>query len=306
MDSPSGLLGRSAAVTVIGMATLDYLYVLKSHPVEDSENEVQEHRTAVGGPAGRGALTAGRLGATTTLLAMCGTGIHAAVLRRALAAEPVETVWFDADQPSQHSCVIVAADTGSRTTIWTAQPRADTALLGAVAESIVNADAVLLDCTDPALTERAIRACRTAGVPVVIDTGSFKPWSPGLLQGVDYIITPAKFFRSWRPDLGEDEAIRAAFIEFGPTVLAATMGARGGAYIDGHGLHRFDAVGVDAVDSCGAGDVFHGAFTWSVAVGAPAEMGLRVAAWAAARKCAVLGNAGLPDRRALQAHLRAG
>ena len=52
----------AAVVAVIRMATADSLYVLVSHPVQDSENEVLRHLTVVGGPAGRGAITAGRLG----------------------------------------------------------------------------------------------------------------------------------------------------------------------------------------------------------------------------------------------------
>lgn len=282
------------------MATIDYLYVVASHPLEDSENPVQRHLVAVGGPAGRGAITAGRLGARTTLVAMCGTGRHAQLLKAELAAEPVEPIWFDVDEPGQHSCVILAADTGSRTTIWTAQPRADRGMLDALDDAVRPAGAVLVDCTDAAVTESTIRACRAAGVPVVIDTGSLKPYSTGLLHGVDYIVSPAKFLRAWRPDLSLEGALTQAFSEFAPTVVAATSGARGGAYVDARGLHRYDAVEVRAVDSCGAGDTFHGAFAWSVAAGVETDVAFRVAAWAAARKCAMLGNDGVPDRDALE------
>ncbi|MFD4430827.1 hypothetical protein [Nocardia sp. NPDC058497] len=59
------------------MATIDYLYVLDSHPAEDSENPVRQHEVVIGGLAGRGAIAAARLGGEgVALSAMCGTGVH--------------------------------------------------------------------------------------------------------------------------------------------------------------------------------------------------------------------------------------
>ncbi len=46
-------LSRPPVVAMIGMATLDYLYVLDDYPKADSVIRAQEHRTVVGGsPAG--------------------------------------------------------------------------------------------------------------------------------------------------------------------------------------------------------------------------------------------------------------
>ena len=72
---------RAPVVAMIGMATVDYLYVLEEHPEADSVTPALEYQTAVGGSAGRGAIAAARLGAATRLLATCGTGVHAQVLQ---------------------------------------------------------------------------------------------------------------------------------------------------------------------------------------------------------------------------------
>jgi sugar/nucleoside kinase (ribokinase family) len=48
------------------------------------------------------------------------------------------------------------------------------------------------------------------------------------------------------------------------------------------------------VDSCGAGDTFHGAYAWALAKGlSPAEC-FDTAAWSAALKVSQLGNKGIP------------
>ena len=48
------------------------------------------------------------------------------------------------------------------------------------------------------------------------------------------------------------------------------------------------------MDSCGAGDTFHGAYAWALAKGlSPAEC-FETAAWSAALKVSQLGNKGIP------------
>ncbi len=292
-----------AVVTAVGMATVDYLYVVDSHPAQDSENAVTSHAVAIGGPAGRAALTAGRLGADTRLLAMCGSDLHARVLRDQLTREPLSAQWFEVDLPSQHSCVILATDRGTRTTVWTAQPRADERLLASLDDALSGADVVLLDCTDPGLTTKALDVSRERGVPVVIDTGSYKPWVEEVLTGVEYVISPSKFFSARSSTLSLPDAMQAAYDIFGPTVLAATQGETGGRYIDRTGVHRYEPFAVTAVDTCGAGDTFHGAFAWAIAAGAVTEQAVRISSWVAAQKCSALGNDAVPDRLALDSFL---
>ncbi|WP_169810553.1 PfkB family carbohydrate kinase [Nocardia arthritidis] len=304
MDDQQVRLRETPQVAVVGMATIDYLYVLDTHPAEDSENPVRRHGVVVGGPAGRGSITAARLGGGgVSLYAMCGTGIHAEVLRRELTSEPLEINLFERAEPSQHSAVIIAADRGTRTTIWTPQPRVDSALLDALDGALTGADAALLDCTDPELSTAAIQSCRAAGVPIVIDTGGYKQSSEGFLHGVDYIAAPEKFFTGRHPGEPLDESMSRVFADFEPKVLIATQGSRGGVYLDEAGQHRYRAFEVTTEDTCGAGDTFHGALAWAVAADASVGAALDIASWAAAQKCATFGNVGIPDRSALKEYL---
>lgn len=300
MDSQPIHLKQSPRVVVIGMATIDYLYVLDSHPLEDTENPVRRHSVVIGGPAGRGAIAAARLGmGNVALSAMCGVGVHAEVLQQLLADEPIAATFHEADQPSQHSSVILAADTGSRTTIWTAQPRADGAMLDSLPDLLRDADVALLDCTDPALTKAAIAACRELGIATVIDTGGYKESSEEFLADVDYIVSPEKFFARRHPDGDLPNSMAKAFADYQPKVLVATRGAEGGVYLDGTGTHGYNALPVEPVDTCGAGDTFHGSFAWAVGAGAETDQALRIAAWSAGRKCSVFGNDGIPGRAEL-------
>jgi sugar/nucleoside kinase (ribokinase family) len=177
-------------------------------------------------------------------------------------------------------------------------------MLDSLDPTIGSVAVVLLDCTDPRLTEAAIASCRRHSVPVVIDTGSYKKSSEELLVGLEYIIAPQKFFRARNRDLTLDKAMEKAFYDFSPKLLAATGGERGGVYLDESGMHSWEPFPIAVEDSCGAGDTFHGAFAWAVAADAPTAVSFDIAAWVAAKKCAALGNVGLPSRPALDKFLR--
>lgn len=304
MDSRQVLVNPSPTVVVVGMATIDYLYVLDGHPAEDSENPVRQHAAVVGGPAGRGSIAAARLGeGGVNLYAMCGTGVHAEVLRHELENEPIAAHLFEHAQTSQHSAVIVAADSGSRSTIWMPQPAAAPELLATLHSAVDGADAALLDCTDAVLSQAAVAACRERGVPVVIDTGGYKEASEEYLQGIEYIAAPEKFFAKRHPGESLERGMQLVFADFRPKVLVATQGVRGGVYLDATGTHRYRGFPVETKDSCGAGDTFHGALAWAVAAGADTAAALEIASWSAAQKCAVFGNDGIPDRTRLKQFL---
>jgi sugar/nucleoside kinase (ribokinase family) len=289
-------LSRAPVVAMIGMATVDYLYVLNGYPQEDSVNRALEHQTVVGGLAGRSAIAARRLGAATRLLAACGTGVHAEVLRAELDAEGVECTWVASDQPSQHSAVILVRGDPTRTIIWLPQPLADARMIEELPGFLEGVDVALLDSTDEALATAALDECEKRGVTTVIDTGSGRPWTGSLLGRADHVIAPEKYVLK---ETGHP-AERAAVELWGDScraVFGVTQGRRGGVFATGRepeSLQRWDAVPVIAVDSCGAGDTFHGAYAWAVARGlSPAEC-FDTAAWSAALKVAQLGNEGIP------------
>jgi sugar/nucleoside kinase (ribokinase family) len=289
-------LSRPPVVAMIGMATVDYLYVLDDYPKADSVTPALEHQIAMGGLGGRGAIAAKRLGGATKLLAACGTGVHAEVLMAGLDAEGVECTWVTYDQPSQHSAVILARGDATRTIIWLPQPMADARMIERLPEFLDGVDVALLDSTDEALATAALDECVKRGITTVLDTGSGRPWTGSLLGRADHVIAPEKYVLK---ETGHP-AERAAVELWGDScreVFGVTQGPKGGVFTTGkepERLERWDAAPVTAVDSCGAGDTFHGAYAWAVATGlSPAEC-FETAAWSAGLKISQLGNKGIP------------
>jgi sugar/nucleoside kinase (ribokinase family) len=58
----------------------------------------------------------------------------------------------------------------------------------------------------------------------------------------------------------------------------------------------FNADKIVTVDTCGAGDTFHGAFAYGISLGWPVDKVVSFSAWAAAMKCTAFGKDGLPNR----------
>ena len=87
--------------------------------------------------------------------------------------------------------------------------------------------------------------------------------------------------------------------------LSVTDGADGVYWLDGARVRHLGAFSVEAVDTAGAGDVFHGAFALALGEGQGNEEALRFASAAAALKCTRFGGrAGMPNRDQVESFLR--
>ena len=100
------------------------------------------------------------------------------------------------------------------------------------------------------------------------------------------------------------EQALAYFASIGPKVVISTQGTRGClAWIDGK-VEVFPAYSVKAVDSTGAGDVFHGAFLASYIQYGDIRRSIQYATIAAALKCTqVGGRAGIPSHQEILSYL---
>ena len=89
--------------------------------------------------------------------------------------------------------------------------------------------------------------------------------------------------------------------------LAVTNGAQDVLWLEGRSVRRCPVFAIEAVDTLGAGDVFHGAFTLALLEGRDEVGALRFAAAAAGLKCARIGgSAGAPKRSEVEALLATG
>ena len=167
---------------------------------------------------------------------------------------------------------------------------------------VVDAAAVLADVRWQDGARAVLEAARAAGVPSVLDADlGDVPIVRALVPLAGHAIFSEPGLDHWHgahcsDDGAVERALRAA-VDSGAEVAGVTRGERGVLlWVDG-ALHHVPAFDVRVVDTLGAGDVFHGAYTLGLAERMSAIDAARFAAAAAAIKCSRHGGrSGSPTR----------
>ncbi|HUU81329.1 MAG TPA: PfkB family carbohydrate kinase, partial [Acidobacteriota bacterium] len=90
----------------------------------------------------------------------------------------------------------------------------------------------------------------------------------------------------------------------GPKQVVITLGAKGSIGLDRQEIVRQEAFKVKAVDTTGAGDVYHGAYIYGILQGWELRECMRFASAAAALKCKEMGaQSGVPDLEAIRSYM---
>jgi ribokinase len=286
---------RSAPVLGIGQATLDRRVAVERFPEPDTKVETSAVLEEGGGPVATALVAAARLGAGCRIVAAAGDDAAGARIRDGLESEGVETthLLLRPGCSSPFSFVVVEPGAGRRTIFWT---RGDAAPLqpGDVPPGLVeSAAALLIDGHQPEAQHHAAVRARGAGVPVVLDAGSLRPGTLRLLALADHAVVSERFAREW--SRADHAAALRALRRAGAATAVITLGASGCVGLEGSQTVRVPSLEVEAEDTSGAGDVFHGAYVVGMLLALGLEDRLRLACAAAGLKCARPGpRRGIP------------
>jgi len=151
----------------------------------------------------------------------------------------------------------------------------------------------------------AARIAHGAGIPVTVDVDTIYHGFDQVLPHVDYLIASSEFPAQWTNERDPLRALELIQREYGMRVAAMTLGAHGALALERGRFIYSAAYVVNCVDTTGAGDVFHGAFCYSVLQGMSLKDALYFANAMAALNCMAMGARGgirgLEDVRALMA-----
>jgi sugar/nucleoside kinase (ribokinase family) len=236
-------------VVCAGLATVDLLYTVDRIPGVDEKAQATSVEVAAGGPAANAAITAALLGAEVTLVSAVGAHPLGTLIRDDLDRYGVRLVDAAAGRagPPPVSAITVLAATGQRTIV--SRNAGDLAAGVPVDPDLAGADAVLVDGHHPALAVAAARA----GRPLVVDAGSWRPVFADVLPHALVVACSAAF-------RAPDPVLLA-----GVPHVAVTDGPRPVRWRSGPAAGAVPVPAVAAVDTAGAGDVFHGALAVAVA-----------------------------------------
>jgi sugar/nucleoside kinase (ribokinase family) len=160
------------------------------------------------------------------------------------------------------------------------------------------ADTLLEDCHAILTESRCAEFCtdlcaeaRRRGIPVIVDADRAMSLREGLLTVSSHLVFSSEPLQE-TADVADDGAALKKISRLTSSFLAGTRGAQGTIWLDENGnLQQTPAFPVHTVDTLGAGDVFHGAFTLAITEKQGLRDALRFASAAAALKCTRFGGA---------------
>jgi sulfofructose kinase len=165
-------------------------------------------------------------------------------------------------------------------------------------------DAVMADYSWPAGAEKVIARARRDGAVVVLDAdvGDMDAVRR-LLPAADHVV----FSKDCLARLtGSDDIVGGVHhaSSMTPSSVAVTNGEAGVYWLDRGTVNHLPAFAVKALDTNGAGDIFHGAFALGLAEGMDTKESFLLASATAALKCATgSGWESIPDRKTVDQFL---
>ena len=291
-------------VFCVGIATLDRVKAVDRLPRGPGKYRATSSTVIGGGVAANAAVAIARLGGHARFMSVVGDDDVGTAIIKGLESEGVDhrAVRVIADRCSPESTVLIAGD-GERLIVNHASPDLFDLAHPPEPEEIGEMQAVLVDMRWPAGAVPALRSAKDQRVPGVVDCDHDPTESPGVLEAASHIVFALPTLEVMTGHADPVLALKTAARQL-TAWIAVTAGEDGTYWIDGDTVRHLPATAVDAVDTLGAGDVFHGAFTLALAEGSSLPDAIGRASAAAALKCTRFGGrSGIPTKEELDRFL---
>jgi len=282
----------------IGCSALDYLGIVSRWPDVDEKMPMDDLTIQGGGMIATALVAMARLGARVSWMGKQGDDPFGVQIFRFLDDEGVDHshAVIEPGARSHFAFCIVDSHSGKRTIFHARGTESTLRPEELNRKEIESTRSLLIDFRYPEASEAAAQWAQEANVPVVIDAeGATDPEYAEILRHCDHIIPSKAFAEGFTGVSDWEEAAKRIFEEFRPAAVVITLGEDGCVAYDGTELIHQPSFPVEVVDTTGAGDVFHGAYTFGLLQGWSLRDTIRFASAVAALKCRKLGGrAGIP------------
>jgi sugar/nucleoside kinase (ribokinase family) len=291
----------SPRILCIGIPVRDLTFRITELPERGLKVNASHFEEICGGNALNAAIGIVRLGGRASLCGPMGDAHETSsrYIFEKLAQEGIETKYL-IHMPGLVTPIssILIDPSGERTIVTFRDP-------GLWKVRLPDADELLRDCHAILVENRCAEFCtdlcaeaRRRGIPVVVDVDRPMSLREGLLTASSHLISSCEALRSTAGIADNGEALKK-IAKLTTSFLAVTLGPQGALWLDERGdLRQTPAFPVHTVDTLGAGDVFHGAFTVAITENQSIPSALRFASAAAALKCTRFGGAFAAPQRA--------
>ena len=255
-----------AKIVGIGANVFDTLYSVDKYPTEDTKTCAKAVKECGGGPCATGLVAASKLGASCGFIGNYTNDSAGQFLKSDFEKYGVDTSYmtFKPGYSSFCSVLWLASDTTSRTCVFFKGNVPPTEIDETAKKIIADAAVLMIDGNDMAAAIEGAKIAKNNGTKVLYDAGGLYEGVENLLPYADILIPSEEFSLGHTGAKTVEEAAKILYEKYSPEIVVITQGKEGGIIFDGENSEKYPAFLVDAVDSNGSGDVFHGAFAFAV------------------------------------------
>lgn len=277
------------SILTVGLSCFDQFFFVADYPKENTKNVAVDYYESGGSPASNAAYLLGVWGEECHHVSHIGRDLYAEKIVSELESVGVDTslIIKEANVPTPLANITVNIETGTRTIVLRKKNVIPNVESLRIPDGLL-CDVILVDGHELELSKRIIDEFPTA--KVVMDGGSVRDSNIELAKFTDYMVVSENFALSFSGidsfDTKNDLFFALAKLKRickGQVII--TLGERGSAYLNYNVMltnlkskseirdmtkYSDDLVIVspsyrtDAIDTTGAGDIFHGAFTYGV------------------------------------------
>ncbi len=275
----------------IGANVYDTLITTPFYPTEDTKLRATGVKECGGGPCGTGLVAASKLGASAAYIGALAKDSGGEFLLADMKRFGISTDFVDMveGKSSFSSYIILSEESTSRTCVFNKSNLPDFEIDKNRADAIRNAKVLMVDGNELENAIEGAKIAKESGTKVLYDAGGLYDNVDKLLPFADILIPSEEFALGHTGAKTAEEAAKRLFDTYSPEIVVITQGVKGGIIYDGNEVKSYPSFEVNAIDSNGAGDVFHGAFAFSVSVGYNYYESCVFSSAVSALKCTKLG-----------------
>lgn len=253
-------------ILCIGHAAYDITIPVDEFPTENTKNRVHNRIECGGGPSATAAYLLGKWNMETYFAGIVGKDLYGKKIKSEFDMVGVDTKYLEIseDHTTTSSFILANTSNGSRT-VFTYRP---SDMKMNEIELDFEPDIVLMDGQEADMSKKILEKYPKA--ISIIDAGRARKEIIELSKMVTYLVCSKEFAENvaeikFKEDYSNIEEVYNKLETIFHNTIVVTLEAAGCLYKYNNQLKIMPSIKVKPVDSTGAGDIFHGAFTYGIA-----------------------------------------
>ncbi len=267
-------------VVCVGHSTYDTTLPMDSYPTENIKYRIKKHIECGGGPASNGAYLLAKWGMDVAIASVIGKDYYGDRIIEDFTNIGADTTYLEQKEGHDTSSSFIIANTsnGSRTIITSKKDP----IRKLSQEVATEAGLILIDGEHPETAHEVLD--NNPNAISVLDAGRLNDDTRALGKKVTYVVCSKDFAEEFSNKKIENYEDKSKLIDiymelkayFNTNIIITLEAAGSFTEIDGE-YEIIPSIKVKALDSTGAGDIFHGAFTYFIGNGYPIKEAIKYA-----------------------------